>query len=88
MKPYIRDDGVVSSRAIPFALYAYQPQIIFEPKQGMLLEANYTFGPKQWVAISPPQGPTLSERKQTDSIQSPIDTLKLPKLSVIKNEIP
>ncbi len=88
MKPYIRDDGLVSSRAIPFSFYAYQPQIIFEPKQGVLLEANYSSGPKQWVAISPPQGLPLSDRRQTDSIQPPIDTSKLPNFSMIKNKIP
>ena len=88
MKPYIKDDGLVSLRAIPFSLYAYQPQIVFEPKQGMLLEANYSSGPKQWVAISPPQGQPLSDRRQTDSIQPPIDIPKLQNFPVTKNEIP
>ena len=54
----------------------------------MLLEANYTSGPKQWVAISPPQGPAITERRQNDSIQLPIDTQKLPIFSELKNEIP
>jgi len=88
MKPYIRDDGLVSLRAIPFALYAFQPQIVFEPMQGMLLEANYTSGPKQWVAISLPQRQPLSGRGQSDSIQSQTDNQKLPNFSVFKNEIP
>jgi len=53
LKPYIMGNGLFGESAVPFTFYAYQPQVVFVPQQGMLLEANYTSGPKKWTAIAP-----------------------------------
>lgn len=42
LKTYIKKNGRLSSKAIPFKFYAYQPHVIFTPKKNMQLRANYT----------------------------------------------
>ena len=41
LKPYLKEDGTLVSRAMPFRLYTNSPKSIFVPRKGMLLGANY-----------------------------------------------
>lgn len=72
LKPYIRQDGGLVTSAVPFTFYAYQPPMVFVPQQGMLLEANYTSGPKKWTATAPlPQQVLIPNNERITSPQPP-----------------
>lgn len=72
LKPYIRQDGVIATCAVPFTFYAYLPQIVFVPQQGMLLEANYTSGSRKWMATALLPQPTLIQNNGRIASQQPL----------------
>lgn len=71
LKPYIGQDGMVAKSAVPFTFYAYQPPMVFVPQQGMLLEANYTSGPKKWTATAQLPQPALIQNNGRIAFQQP-----------------